>query len=483
MQIADGFLALCISFFRPAGRKNEIQKCIVPQGVTTMQQAFLTVDLGFGDSGKGSIVDFLTRIHAAHTVVRYNGGAQAAHRVVTDGPNPREHVFAQFGSGTLAGAATHLSRFMLLDPLAMVAEAQHLQALGVPDAFDRTTIDERALVITPLQRAANRLKELARGDGRHGSCGMGIGETMIDYLEHGQRVLFAGDLRSPDVLRTKLHFLHEINLAKIQALLPGLPDSDDAAREQSPLRDPDWPGWLVEEYIAFARYARIVPSAFLHSILRRPGAVIFEGAQGVLLDEWRGFHPYTTWSTTTFANAETLLAEAGATATRLGVIRCYMTRHGPGPFVTEDPTLELPEQHNGRNRWQGPFRVGHFDALAIRYAAEVTGGVDEVALTHQDVAARHELRLCQAYQLDGQRVERLEPGPARDLQHQEQLTRRLLRARPVYDAPGVDWQAVVEQTTGAPITLASYGPTALDKFLSQHHPARDHVTHKRGTPR
>src|SRR6185436_14968905 len=242
------------------------------------RQVCLTVDLGFGDAGKGSIVDFLTRAYDAHTVVRYNGGAQAGHRVVTPGPNPGEHVFAQFGSGTLAGAATHLSRFMLLDPLAMVAEEQHLQALGVTDAFERTTIDERALVITPFQRAANRLKELARGDGRHGSCGMGIGETMIDYLEHGQRVLFAGDLRSLDLLRAKLHFLREINLAKIEALLPSLPDSDDATREQAPLLDPDWPGWLIEEYRAFAQQARIVPGAFLHSILRRPGTVIFEGA-------------------------------------------------------------------------------------------------------------------------------------------------------------------------------------------------------------
>src|SRR4051812_18457431 len=216
-----------------------------------MQHAFLTVDLGFGDAGKGSIVDFLTREHIAHTVVRYNGGAQAAHRVVTAGAKPREHVFAQFGSGTLAGAATHLSRFMLLDPLAMMAENQHLQELGVADAFERTTIDERALVITPFQRAANRLKELARGDGRHGSCGMGIGETMIDYLEHGQRVLFAGDLRRADVLRTKLTFLREINLAKIQALLPNLPDNDNTLREQEPLTDLAWCDWLIDEYSAF----------------------------------------------------------------------------------------------------------------------------------------------------------------------------------------------------------------------------------------
>ena len=149
----------------------------------------------------------------------------------------------------------------------------------------------------------------------------------------------------------------------------------------------------------------------------------------MLLDEWHGFHPYTTWSTTTFANAETLLAEAGLTATRLGVTRCYLTRHGPGPLVTEDPTLELPEPHNGRNEWQGAFRVGHFDAVALRYALEVAGGVDGIALTHLDVARRHPLRICDRYEADGQRIDRLPVGPGRDLVRQEHLTRLLLRAR------------------------------------------------------
>jgi adenylosuccinate synthase len=143
------------------------------------------------------------------------------------------------------------------------------------------------------------------------------------------------------------------------------------------------------------------------------------------------FHPYTTWSTTTFANAETLLAEAGQAAVRLGVIRCYMTRHGPGPFVTEDPTLEFPEPHNRHGAWQGAFRTGHPDVVALRYAVEVAGGVDAVALTHLDVAGRHPLRLCRAYQADGQRLARIVSGPERDLRGQERLTRMLLRAHPV----------------------------------------------------
>ncbi len=293
-----------------------------------MQHAFLTVDLGFGDAGKGTIVDYLTRAHDAHTVVRFNGGAQAGHRVVTAEATPREHVFAQFGSGTLAGAATYLSRFMLLDPLAMVAEERHLKALGVRDAFQRTTIDERALLITPFQRAVNRLKELARGAGRHGSCGMGIGETMVDALAHGERALFAGDLARPDVLHAKLAFLHQANLAKVQALRADLPDNDAAAREWSLLAD-DWADWLIDAYRDFASQARVVPGDHLHSLLRQPGAVVFEAAQGVLLDEWNGFHPYTTWSTTTLENADLLLKEAGYTGGTTARWHHAGLRHAP----------------------------------------------------------------------------------------------------------------------------------------------------------
>jgi adenylosuccinate synthase len=179
-------------------------------------------------------------------------------------------------------------------------------------------------------------------------------------------------------------------------------------------------------------------------------------------------HPYTTWSTTTFANAETLLAEAGQTGTRLGVIRCYMTRHGPGPFVTEDPTLELADTHNQNNPWQGQFRVGHLDGVALRYAIEAAGGVHAIALTHLDVAPRRpDLKICHAYQIEDRVLTRLTPGPPQDLEYQDRLTAMLVRARPVYDDPGDDWPAVIEHETGAPVTLRSYGPTALDKQMSR----------------
>jgi adenylosuccinate synthase len=436
-----------------------------------MQQAILTVDLGFGDAGKGSIVDFLTRSHHAHTVVRYNGGAQAGHRVVTAETAPRTHVFAQFGSGTLAGAATHLTRFMLLDPLAMMAEAQHLRTLGVADPFGLTMIDARALVITPFQRAVNRLKELARGAGRHGSCGMGIGETQADFLAFGARVLFAGDLTKPHVLREKLQFLRAINLAKAPAFPSDLAASAQIAAEWEMLASADWADWLLPAYADFKRRAQIVPGDHLHAILRQPGCVIFEGAQGVLLDEWRGFHPFTTWSTTTLANADQLLGEAAypGRVTRLGITRAYATRHGPGPLVSEDAdlTAALPDAANSFGAWQRDFRVGWLDLVMLRYAREIVGPLDALAVTCLDrLAELPALQICERYQQGDNTIERLALSPrANDLDYQAALTQTLARCHPML-TPVTDRDALlalVSDELHVPIGLISTGPTAAEK--------------------
>ena len=149
----------------------------------------IVVDLGYGDAGKGSTVDWLCspgraeRSRAAsriRAVVRFNGGAQAGHNVVT--PDGRHHTFAQFGAGTFHGVPTHLSRFMLVEPFALAAEAAHLAELGIGNPFALLSADSRALITTPYHRAANRVRESARdrtpGSARHGTCGMGIGETV-----------------------------------------------------------------------------------------------------------------------------------------------------------------------------------------------------------------------------------------------------------------------------------------------------------------
>ena len=452
------------------------------------RQAILVADLGYGDAGKGSVVDYLTRRHGARTVVRHNGGAQAAHNVVA--PDGRHHTFAQFGSGAFVpGVRAYLSRFMLIDPLALLGEAEHLREVGVADALARLVIDREALVVTPLQQAMNRLRELARGDGRHGSCGMGIGETMADALARPALALRAGDLAERAAVLRKVACLRDHKLAELDSLRPSLPDSEAARRELALLLDPATGELCADLYGGVARRIEIVEGEWLARRLEQPGTVIFEGAQGVLLDEWHGFHPYTTWSTTTFANAEALLGEAnyGGEVTRLGVARAYATRHGPGPFVTEDPALaaSLPEAHNATNPWQRAFRVGSFDLVATRYALAVAGPVDGLAVTHLDrLAALPAWHVCHAYHYDGPArdleglfehegttihaiVARREP----DLARQAAITERLSRCRPLYtvvqpaDGPR-DWRAFqtcLEAALGAPVVLTSSGPTAAEK--------------------
>jgi adenylosuccinate synthase len=411
----------------------------------------IVVDLGYGDAGKGTVVDWICSREGSrpvHAVVRFNGGAQAAHHVVTfDG---RCHAFAQFGAGTFThGVRTHLSRFVLVDPLALAAEAAHLASIGVPSALALLTVDRDALIATPYHQAANRARELARGNGRHGSCGMGIGETASYALTHPDDAPRVGDCATPRVLARKLAALR-----------------DQLTDELGPLAAPPVPD-ACDAYRAFASRVEIVDGSYLAGLLRA-GPAVFEGAQGVLLDEWHGFHPYTTWSTTTFANAEQLLAEAGETAVRLGVTRCYMTRHGPGPFVTEDTALNLPELHNGQNQWQGAFRTGHLDAVALRYSIEAAGGIDAIAVTHLDTAARHpELRICHAYRSTGHTLTGLQPGPPQDLGYQERLTHMLLAARPIYSSADGNWPDIIEQETGARVVLRSRGPTPADKTASE----------------
>jgi adenylosuccinate synthase len=401
----------------------------------------LVVDLGYGDAGKGTVVDWLCTSRPVHAVIRFNGGAQAAHNVVLrDG---RHHTFAQFGAGTFRpGVRTHLSRFVVVDPLALAAEADHLASVGVPDALDRLTVDGEALLATPYHRAANRVREIARGADRHGSCGLGVGEAMAYGLAHPAEAPRVVDCRTPGGLRRRLAALRDRLTAELGPL------------DAPPVED------CVIAFTAFGSRVSIVDGSHLAGLLRA-GTCVFEGAQGVLLDEWHGFHPYTTWSTTTFANAEHLLAEAGMAgeSTRLGVLRIVTTRHGPGPLVTEDATVPVADRHNRTNPWQGRFRVGHFDAVAHRYALEVAGGVDALALTHLDLASGR-LRLCRRYDW----TDRLVPGPPGDLDRQARLTGRLLRSRPEYVDPPADWIAAVQDELDVPVVLASRGPTAEDKI-------------------
>ncbi|MGW4249126.1 adenylosuccinate synthetase, partial [Nocardia sp. NPDC004722] len=394
----------------------------------------IVVDLGFGDAGKGATVDWLCSAAAGldvAAVVRFNGGAQAAHNVIADG---RHHTFRQFGSGTLSGVPTLLSRHMLVEPLALAAEARELAALGVADPLSLLYVDERALLTTPIHGAANRCREDTRGTSRHGSCGIGIGETARYALDHdAPRV---ADCRRPEVLRRKLIAL-ERHYAPLLATGRHRYDAIDD---------------LVDAYTAFAGAVAILPGDQL-AAFARTGRLVFEGAQGVLLDEWRGTHPYTTWSTVEPRKARAMLARIGEPGYVLGVTRAYMTRHGAGPFPTEDPRLSIPEAHNATGEYQGGFRRGHLDPLLLRYAVDACGGVDGLAVNHLDAvgasrSAGREIRTATGYLTADGCVDRLPLGVWQDLDHQQALTDLLTTATPALSALPADVPGYLETVLG-----------------------------------
>lgn len=450
------------------------------------KRAVLVADLGYGDAGKGSIVDYLTRVTQAHTVIRYNGGAQAAHNVIT--PDGRHHTFSQFGSGTfIPGTRTHLSRFMMVHPLALLSEERHLRSLGIYDAFARTSIDRNALITTPFQQSVNRIKELVRGDARHGSCGMGIGETMSDWLEYGDDVLFAGDLNHRAIVIQKLKRIRDIKISQLAFTLENVPQSEAITTELSLFHDPQFIETTADVYVRFANQVKIVDADFFEALINETGTTIFEGAQGVLLDEWYGFHPYNTWSTLTFKNVDTLLSENrfDGDILKLGLIRGYATRHGAGPFVTEDSemTRHVQDYHNENNPWQRNFRVGQLDLVALRYALNVTGNVDGLVITNLDrMDEFSEWQICNQYhcsdqqsglkdffESEGQRVRNIRvPSDPTDLVQQEKLTRLLFGMQPILDRCEKDVNSYVGQigkALGLPVIITSFGPTALQKKL------------------
>ncbi len=349
--------------------------------------AFLIAGLAYGDEGKGTISDFLSHESAeAPLIVRYNGGAQAGHNVVLeDGKN---HVFAQFGSGMFRrGALTFLSKFMLIEPIGMMYEARQLKQFGLADIFEKTFIDREAPLITPFHIAANRILESSRGNDRHGSCGLGIGETVEDLKEHKEDAPRVKDLDNFRELERKLKLVRERKLSKTRHLFRTLENDPDSQINIFMLEAADAAEQCLRKYSDFKKLVQIRPGGYLRNLIDGRTA-IFEGAQGMLLHPAYGSGPHVTKTDTTFRNAEELLKEAGCPhkAVKVGVLRGYFTRHGAGPFPTEDKTLseKILDAENKEHPWQGKFRVGFFDETAAKYAIECIGGIDLLALTNLD---------------------------------------------------------------------------------------------------
>jgi adenylosuccinate synthase len=488
------------------------------------RQAIVVVGLGYGDESKGATVDYLASVlDDTVAVVRWSGGAQAAHNVRH---GPRHHTFRQFGSASLLDVRTILRAPMLVNPLLLDAEADELAALGVHDPLGLIAADPACLVTTPIHAAMNQAREILRGAARHGSTGLGIGETVAyDLAVRGRArrgdvvgnfpcpadapsipALRVGDLRDRRATVAALDALARY----ADPILASVDDSElvagaigfDTGTRPAP-RGPAQPavGDLADRLMGVAREIEILDDAdrALGAALGS-GTVIFEGSQGVLLDEWHGFHPHTTWATVTPRGLVAELAAAGHDPYVLGLTRTYATRHGAGPMPTEDAALDLPEPDNGPGLYQGNWRVGHLDLPALRYASKVAGRVDGVGVSHLDVLAASKkwpvtgdvervggVRAREIWPVTGDaRSERDgvwrvkvarswsgDPDPLalagpHDLAALEGLTARAFAARPDLEPlPGEENEvlALIADAVDAPVVLTAQGPQRSHRSL------------------
>ena len=447
-------------------------------------RAYIVVDLGFGDSGKGLLTDFLVRHFNAGVVVRYNGGAQAGHNVVTS--DGRHHTFSQFGSGTLVPhVKTYLSRHVVIHPQALLVEGDYLEQKGVQNPYAQLRVSDRALVITPFHQAANRIREILRGSNRHGSCGIGVGEAVEDALLNPEHRVLAGDLNDPALLRRKLHTIRAEKREQIAALCKDKSLGALLARECEVIEREDLIDTWILSIARIRELGLVVPDIVLARWLQEAGIVIFEGSQGVLLDEDAGFHPFTTWSRCTAANAFELIQEMAPDSSvfQIGVMRSYSVRHGPGPLPTETNALtSVVSEHNKFNEWQGQVRYGWFDSILVRYALSLTGRLDSLLITHLDVLPRvKSWNYCLGYRqyqgmydipvkltVNGDILTNFGLLPFLSLAERDHFTKVLSSIEPVLESCDADEEAVIgeiELLIDQSVGMISRGPKAANVEL------------------
>lgn len=398
----------------------------------------IVIGAQWGDEGKGKITDLLSK--SAHVVVRYQGGVNAGHTVVVEDQTFKLHLIPSgilypeteciIGSGTV------------IDPKVLIEELDQLAELEVPT--HNLFISQTAHVTMPYHRLIDQASEDQRGDQKIGTTKRGIGPTYADKSERtGIRMV---DLMDGDVLREKLLWSIEhknILLEKLYNLPPLEPEE------------------VTEQYLQFAERLRphvIDCSLKIYDAIRKKRNILFEGAQGTLLDLDHGTYPYVT-SSNPVAGGACVGAGVGPTMIDrvIGVAKAYTTRVGEGPFPTEingqlgdilcDRGAEFGTT-TGRQR-----RCGWFDAVIGRYAVRING-MDCLAITKLDVLDTLEsIQVCVAYDIDGERCE-----------HFPSSAHRFAQCRPIYETlPG--WQ----QSTAGCRALDDLPQAALDylKFLAE----------------
>ena len=422
----------------------------------------------WGDEGKGKVVDLLTE--HAQVVVRFQGGNNAGHTLVVGGQKTVLHLIP---SGILhAGKTCVIGNGVVLDPAVLVKELDALKERGFLKDDSHFLISDNAHVIFPWHKLLDAYREKARGVSAIGTTGRGIGPAYEDKV--ARRGIRVRDLLNSERLRKR-----------IDERLPGVRDElcelCRAANETAPELDAQK---YQDEFAALGERLRVHVtdvSLYLSGQVQRGARILFEGAQGTLLDVDHGTYPFVTSSNCVAGNAAVGSGLGPTTIDKvMGISKAYTTRVGGGPFPTE-----LTDETGDRLRKVGdefgattgrPRRCGWLDGVVLRYAVRVNG-LWGMALTKLDVlSGLKTLQICNAYELDGKRITEL-PGDYEDL----------ARVKPIYETmPGWDEKLAgvrtfdelpeaakryvrrVEEISGVPVVCISVGADRGETVLLQN---------------
>ena len=420
--------------------------------------AVVVVGAQWGDEGKGKIVDWLS--HRADVVVRFQGGHNAGHTLVV---GEKVYKLALLPSGLVQGKQSIIGNGVVVDPWHLAEEIEKLSAQGVSITPDKLILADNACLILPLHRDLDKAREAAAGDSKIGTTGRGIGPAYEDKV--GRRAIRVADLADSAALDWKIGRL----LAHHNALRKGLelPEVDVADLKKQ----------LLAVAPATLKYARPAWRVLEEARLSRK-RILFEGAQGSLLDVDHGTYPYVTSSNVAAGQAAAGSGMGpGAISYVLGLVKAYTTRVGEGPFPTElndEVGKKLGDigKEVGVNTGR-PRRCGWFDAVLVRQTA-VLSGVDGIALTKLDVLDGFpELKICVGYKIGDKLYDHLPAG----VNEQASVT-------PVYEtfegwtestkgarswaqlpAQAVKYVRRIEELIGCPVAMLSTSPEREDVIL------------------
>ena len=419
----------------------------------------VVVGAQWGDEGKGKIVDWLSE--RADVVVRFQGGHNAGHTLVIGGET---YKLSLLPSGVVRpGKLAVIGNGVVIDPWALNAEIEKLSAQGVSISRNNLRIAENATLILPLHRELDAIREEAAGTGKIGTTGRGIGPAYEDKV--GRRAIRVQDLKNLSTLGPKVDRI----LVHHNALRAGL-GKDQISKEK-----------LIAELTEIA--PKILPYMdvtwdLLDEQRKSRKRILFEGAQGALLDIDHGTYPFVTSSNTVAAQAATGSGIGPRhTGYVLGIAKAYTTRVGSGPFPTELDN-EIGETLGERGREFGTVtgrkrRCGWFDAVLVRQVTKVCG-IDGIALTKLDVLdGFKEIKVCTEYELDGERINRLPAGANAQARVKpiwetfEGWSQSTQGARSWAELPAqaVKYVRHIEELIECPVTLLSTSPERDDTIL------------------